>query len=241
MTRLGVDAVKIHASDINNLPFLEHVGQREIPVLLAVGGATDQEIARAIELLSCCRKPLILMHGYQDGPTAVGDTHFAKIGALKDLYDLPVGYSDHVAGSVGEGVDKPNSLALTFPFFAIGAGACVIEKHVMLDRTKAWEDFESALTVTEMRDFVFLIRETERSMGSKSAEPNLAEVAYRRAIKTVISKRNIDVGDILTQDDLDYKRVNEADGNLKDPSLIIGRRASTSISKDQAITLRMLS
>ena len=42
-----------------------------------------------------------------------------------------------------------NEMAFYFPLIAIGAGAKLIEKHIVLDRTKAWEDYESAITANE--------------------------------------------------------------------------------------------
>ena len=52
------------------------MGDTSIPVLLAIGGATSKEIKNAINLLNLNKKQITLMHGYQDGPTKIIDTHF---------------------------------------------------------------------------------------------------------------------------------------------------------------------
>ncbi len=52
MLNYGIDGIKIHVSDINNVPFLEYVGSHSIPILLSIGGASTYEIERAITLLT---------------------------------------------------------------------------------------------------------------------------------------------------------------------------------------------
>jgi N,N'-diacetyllegionaminate synthase len=240
MIRLGIDGVKIQVSDINNEPFLAYVGSFSIPVLLAIGGASSSEIGKAIQLLSSKEKHLTLMHGYQDGPTKVSDTHFNKIKAIAQQYNLPVGYSDHVAGSVGDDNKVLNPLAMSFPLLAIGAGATLIEKHVMLDREKVWEDFESALSVDEFSDFVALIRQVETSLGSKSVERNETEIAYRRAIKAIVARTDLKVGTALSINDLAFKRPKPTQDAIKNTELVIGRKLKFDVKADEAITPDML-
>ena len=240
MIRLGIDGIKIHVSDINNEPFLDYVGSFSIPVLLAIGGASSSEIEKAIQLLSSKEKHLTLMHGYQDGPTKVSDTHFNKIKAIAQQYNLPVGYSDHVAGSLGDDNKVLNPLAMSFPFLAIGAGATLIEKHVMLDREKVWEDFESALSVDEFSDFVALIRQVETSLGSKSVERNKTEMAYRRAIKAIVARTDLKAGTALSINELAFKRPKPTQDAIKNTELVIGYKLKFDVSADEAITPSML-
>lgn len=240
MMRLGIDGVKIHVSDINNEPFLAYVGSFSIPVLLAIGGASSSEIERAIQLLSSKEKHLTLMHGYQDGPTKVSDTHFNKIKALAQEYKLPVGYSDHVAGSLSDDNKILNPLAMTFPFVAIGAGATLIEKHVMLDREKVWEDFESALSVDEFGDFVALIKQVETSLGSSSVERNATEIAYRRAIKSVVASTDLKKGTVLRINNLAFQRPKPTDDAIKNLELVIGYKLKCDVKAGDAITPALL-
>ena len=190
--------------------------------------------------MSLKEKHLTLMHGYQDGPTKASDTHFNKIKAIAQQYNLPVGYSDHVAGSIGDDNKVLNPLAMSFPFLAIGAGATLIEKHVMLDREKVWEDFESALSVDEFGDFVALIRQVESSLGSKSIERNGTEMAYRRAIKAIVARTDLKAGTALSINELAFKRPKPTQDAIKNTELVIGYKLKFDVSADEAITPSML-
>ena len=42
-------------------------------------------------------------------------------------------------------IDGDDPMPVAFPLAAIGAGATMIEKHLTLDRSQRWEDYESAI------------------------------------------------------------------------------------------------
>ena len=236
MMEYGIDAVKIHASDLTNEPFLKYIGNYNIPVLLAVGGGKENEIKKAISLLNKKNKEIVLMHGYQKGPTPISDTHFFKIPSLMEKFSLPVGYSDHIAGFKNSDYSIVNDIAIHFPLISIGAGARLIEKHVILDRSKKWEDYESALTTAEFIDFVKLVRETQNSMGSKSISCNETEENYRVAIKSIVAKKEIESGVILTEDHIVFKRVNQNINSIKNINDVIGYKTKKSIKINDPIT-----
>ena len=240
MMDLGIDGIKIHVSDINNEPFLRYVGDTSIPVLLAIGGATSKEIENAINLLNLNKKQITLMHGYQDGPTKIIDTHFNKIRAIAEKYDLLVGYSDHISGSIAADNKYLNPMAIPFPLVAIGAGATLIEKHVILDREMVCEDFESALSVAEFSEFVSIIRQIDPALGNITTERNETELAYRRAIKTVVAKSDLKSGDIICMDNISFKRPKTTNDPIKNPEILIGRELKFDVKANEAITLNLL-
>ena len=237
MIQYDIDAVKLHASDITNEPLLKYVGKHDIPILLAIGGANRNEIKKAIALLNN-NKEIILMHGYQKGPTPINDTHFNKISALIDEYSLPVGYSDHIAGFEENADYKTlNDLAYYFPFISVGSGVRLIEKHTILNRDKQWEDYESALTTKEFSVFVELIRKIENSTGLKTLDCNETEKSYRRAIKSIVAKKDIKKGTVIKEDLITFKRVNQKIKSIKNINDVIGFQTNKNIIKNEAITL----
>jgi len=176
------------------------------------------------------------MHGYQKGPTPISDTHFFKIPSLMEKYNLPVGYSDHIAGFKNSDYSILNDLALHFPLISIGAGARLIEKHVILDRSKKWEDYESALTTAEFLDFVKIVREIQSSMGSKSIICNETEENYRGGRKSIVAKKEIESGVILTEDHITFKRVNQNINSIININDVIGYKTKISIKINDPIT-----
>ena len=231
---LGIDAIKIHISDLANLPFLRLAGKKNIPVLLAIGGAQEDEIRTAIAALTESGAPeIVLLHGYQLGPTSVGDTHFHKIAHTIKKFNLPVGYSDHVAGCVDDKIANKNPLAVPFPLIALGEGARLIEKHIILDRTKAWEDYESALSGDEFPEFVNLIRSCAPALGAESFESIEPERAYKnRAIKALVAAKDLSKGTKITEEHLAFKRVSDITKRIYDTKLVVGRTLTADLKKD---------
>jgi len=234
---VGIDGFKIHAADVNNLALLRQVGTTDLPILLSAGGSTEEEIGTAVEVLQeSGNSEIILMHGYQLGPTPLEDTHILKMSALADVFGLPVGYSDHISGCVDSDISQMNPLALTVPLVALGAGAKVIEKHVILDRTRLWEDHESALTPDEFVSLVSLVRAFEASLGARSLVPNVAEGVYRKtAKKNIVAARELAAGTILEEGDITFKRIGKPDDGIMSASKIIGKTLCRSLRYDDVI------
>ncbi|MBZ0156312.1 MAG: N-acetylneuraminate synthase family protein [Alphaproteobacteria bacterium] len=200
MLSLGIDAVKIHSTDIANPRMLQALKGKGLPVLLSTGGSTPEEIGRALALLSPAEA--VLMHGFQGFPTGIDDLHLRRMTTLKERYRLPVGLQDHVAG------DSP--LCPLIPFIAMGMGAAVVEKHITLDRSKKGIDYYSSLNPGEFRDMVSRIREAERAMGSNSMSMGENERTYRKRMKKfIVASKDLEKGKPVPPAALDFKRVGE--------------------------------
>ncbi|RJR40141.1 MAG: hypothetical protein C4576_20345 [Desulfobacteraceae bacterium] len=242
MFDLGADALKIHASDLSNIPLLEYVGGTGLPILLSVGGAFESEIYEAVTSL---RKggamELILLHGYQACPTEIQDTHLGKLKSLKDTFRLPVGYSDHIAGCVNGDFRKVNELAFYLPLVALGEGAQLIEKHIMLDRSKAWEDHESALSADEFERFVTLLRTFECSRGKYDLNLNPTEETYRNgARKCIVAAEHIARNSILTAGQVAFKRIKNPEEGITSLQQVVGKHVLSDLAPDDPITRSIL-
>ena len=186
-------------------------------------------------------REIILMHGYQKGPTPISDTHFFKIESLKKEYNLPIGYSDHISGYGNSNFKELSEMAMYFPIISLGAGAQLIEKHVMLDRKKQWEDHESALSVREFKSFVNIIRKVQTSLGKKSLECNQTEIEYRKAaVKSIVAKRDIAIDTTITINDINFKRVNQNIDSLDELNYVLGNKSKVNILRDEAISINKL-
>jgi N,N'-diacetyllegionaminate synthase len=242
MIDLCVDAFKIHASDLSNIPLLKYIGKIKIPVLLSMGGGYKSEIEEAIRTIQeNGTTELILLHGYQACPTEIKDTHIEKMKYIGEVYKLPVGYSDHIAGCVNGDFRNINELAYYLPLLALGAGAKLIEKHIMLDRSKAWEDYESALSTDEFDRFVKLIRTFECSMGEKNLMCNVTEEIYRKgAKKCLVASGKIAVETILTEDKVAFKRIQNPEEGITNLNEVLGKVVLSNLKPDDPILKAIL-
>lgn len=139
---LEVDAFKLHAADIDNAPLIETVAAKKKPILLGIGGHKRVEIYRSVKKIRLLSPDtlIVLMPGHQLFPTPVSEHSLDEIRWFSKAYadmGVAVGCADHIDG------DDP--MAVAFPIAAIGAGATMIEKHLTIDRSQRWEDYNSAL------------------------------------------------------------------------------------------------
>lgn len=169
MEWLNVDGYKITTSDMDNIPLIKMVASFGKPVILSTGGTTHRELKDAVNV--CNQDYTTLMHGFQGFPTKLEDCGLNRIGFIKELYGLPVGYADHIKGDT--------EFAGILPLIAIGAGATVIEKHITLNRVLQGVDYISSLNPWEFTEMVRNIREIEKAMNGQVGSFSEAEKQYR--------------------------------------------------------------
>ncbi|MBI5331969.1 MAG: N-acetylneuraminate synthase family protein [Candidatus Aenigmarchaeota archaeon] len=247
---LGVAGYKIHSTDLSNPSMLEKIAKKGTPILLATGGTTLDEIGNAIKIIkkhhgkiansdelnkiSIAKSSnedldIILVHGYQNFPTRVDDSHLAMIRFYKEEFGLIVGYHDHV--------DADSAIALILPVMAIGAGAVLIDKHITYDRSKKGIDHESSLNPDEFKQMVLLIRECEKSIGNIRKEMSDDEIGYRRKFKkNIVVRTSIRKGQIIKTNNIAFKR-SEPGLSPMDAIKIVGNRAKRDMEKDHVIRL----
>ena len=134
-------------TDDNLLRYTRAVGK---PILLSTGMSTTEQIDHAIEVLG--KKDLILLHACSTYPAYYEELNLRVIDTLIDSYGVPVGYSGHETG-------LPSSVA------ARVMGACVIERHITLDRSMWGTDHAASLEPNGITRLVRDIRLIEKSMG----------------------------------------------------------------------------
>jgi N,N'-diacetyllegionaminate synthase len=200
----GVDAYKIHSEDLLNTRFIEDVVKEKKVTMLGVGGAHRSEIRLLINHLSSIANldHLILMTGVQVFPTPLEIHSLNEVQSYVTNYpDLKIGFADHLDGE--------NKDATTLPLMALAAGASVIEKHITIDRTQKWEDFESALDKETFKSFTEQVKRLSpllRKQGEMTAE----EKQYRYKFKkTAISNKVIEKGSVIKSSDIDYIKNDE--------------------------------
>ena len=155
-----IDGLKIHSSDLINKNLLELVSNKKnLEIFLSTGGSTINEINYAVLILKKNKIKPVLMHGYQNYPTAIEDTNLNRINYFKKIFkhSCKYGYQDHIAGD-----DEMN---FVIPFVSISFGLDYIEKHVTLNRSEKGVDYYSSIEPKELRDFINKIKIIKSSFG----------------------------------------------------------------------------
>jgi len=198
--RHDLAAYKIHSTDIENPEFIRAVAATGKPLLLATGGSGLGSVEAAIEVARTeGNRELMLLHGVQNFPTRIEDSHLRFIATLKSTFGLPVGFLDHVDGG--------SAMAVALPALAVAFGADLVEKHITLDRTAKGFDYESALEKQTFASMVELIRESEKAFGSPKLLSGASASRYHRLMRrAILSRVELKKGYPVTRDKVAFLR-----------------------------------
>ncbi len=218
---LGMRAIKVSSCDLNNLPFLETVASKGLPVLLSTGMSTQEEVDRAVDLISA-KCPLVIMQCTTNYPSSFSTLNLRVIQTYDERYGIPVGLSDHSPGYVAA-------------VAAVALGANLVEKHFTLDHDLLGPDHRASLDPLELREMIAAVRNTEKVLGDGIKRPcdeegEIAEVARRSLVTSAPLRR----GMVVTSGMLEVKRPGTGipPDRLDD---VIGRKIRRDMGADEVL------
>ena len=121
------------------------------PLILSTGMSTMAQVRHAVDLLGQDR--LVLLHTTSTYPSQVEDLNLRLIQTLKQEFECPIGYSGHEVG-------------LQTTSAAVALGACMVERHLTLDRTMWGSDHAASIEPRGFARLVLDIRTIELALGS---------------------------------------------------------------------------
>lgn len=222
---IGCALWKIPSGEITNYPYLVKIARYGQPIILSTGMSTLEEVECAVEILKNNGSgEVTLLHCTTEYPTPYKDVNLKAMKTLQDYFGCPVGYSDHTLG-------------IEIPIAAVGMGAVVIEKHFTLDRNMEGPDHKASLEPQELKAMVAAIRNLELAMGDGEKRPAQSEMANRVvARKSIIAKRAISKGEILTEENITTKRPGNGLSPMKWHD-VLGTKAIRDFIEDELIEL----
>jgi N-acetylneuraminate synthase len=150
IAQFNVPCFKIASASLTDDNLLRHTRAIGKPVILSTGMSTIKEVDHAVEILG--KQDLILLHACSTYPAYYEELNLKVIDSLLERYGVPVGYSGHETG-------LPSSVA------AAVMGACIMERHITLDRSMWGSDHAASLEPNGITRLVRDIRLIEKSMG----------------------------------------------------------------------------
>jgi len=177
--QLDVDGFKIHSEDLLNSHFIAQIASEKKTMMIGVGGAHRIEIYNLLSFLKekDLLNNMILMTGVQTFPTPIEAHSLEEVSDLATKYasfGVKIGFSDHISGDLPE--------AKVIPCMALAKGAVILEKHITIDRTDEWEDYQSALGKSDFKEFMGLVQNLAPLLKSIDSL-NSYEIQYRKTFK----------------------------------------------------------
>lgn len=196
LEKLNVPFYKVASMDINNFRLLEHIANKNKPVVISTGMATLAEIDAAIKTIEACDNyDIILLHCVSIYPPKVEDIHLNNITMLQNMYPkYPIGFSDHTLGTA-------------VPLASVALGAAVIEKHFTTDKNLPGWDHEISADPEELRIIVEQGKMLSKAMGNYFRTVSDDEKAKMHKFRrSIVINKDLKAGDVIKDSDLAFKR-----------------------------------
>ncbi len=189
---LHVPLYKVGSPDFTNNELLEYIARTKKPMILSTGMNEQAEIDAGVAFVRTLGIPFALLHCNSTYPAPFDEINLRFMERLQQ-YGVPVGYSGHergIAVSIG----------------AVARGACIIERHITVDKSLEGPDHKASLLPEEFKAMISGIREVEQAIGEPVKRLSRGEIMNREILaKSIVAATFIADGTTITRDMLTTK------------------------------------
>jgi len=150
MEKFETPAYKIPSASLTDQDLMRHVRKTGKPMIISTGMSTIEQIHAAVGVVGL--ENLVIMHCTSTYPCEPEELNLRMIETLRRTFPIPIGYSGHEVGLVPSAV-------------AVALGACMVERHLTLDRAMWGSDQAASVEPGGFEKLVKYIRVSETSLG----------------------------------------------------------------------------
>ncbi|HMB24893.1 MAG: N-acetylneuraminate synthase family protein [Chloroflexota bacterium] len=151
MEKFDTPAYKIPSASLTDFNLIRKARATGKPVILSTGMSTMEQIHKGVQAAG--EKDLVLMHCTSTYPCEPEELNLKMVETLRrEFPNMPVGYSGHEVGLVPSAV-------------AVALGACMVERHLTLDRAMWGSDQAASVEPGGFERLVKYIRVSEAALG----------------------------------------------------------------------------
>ena len=221
---LGNPIYKIASFEIADVDLIAYAARKGKPMVISTGIATEEDIRLAVDTCrSAGNNDITLLKCTSSYPAPIEEANLCMIADLANRFKVKVGLSDHTLGSIA---------GIT----AVSLGACMIEKHFILDRSIGGPDAFFSMNELEFSQMVKDIRTVESAIGQVNYEPTDKMKAGRAFSRSLYVAENMKKGEVITE--INVRSVRPGYGlHPKYLPEILGKKVNRDIEKGTRFTL----
>jgi len=195
LQKLDVPLIKMASGELTNHPLLAHVARFGKPLVVSTGMANLNEVEAAMQIIAANgAPPVALLHCVSQYPAQPSGSNLLAMQTMSQTFKVPIGFSDHSVGC---------EVALA----AVALGACIIEKHLTLDRELPGPDHHASMEPDEFKAMITSIRLAETTLGDGMKCPTAGELAVASVSrKSLVASKPIAAGELLSEDNIAVRR-----------------------------------
>jgi N-acetylneuraminate synthase len=137
---------------------------------ISTGMSTSADIDTAMEIFREANCPVTLFHCVSTYPCNDEDCNINMVQTLRDVYNVPVGYSGHEQGTL------PSILA-------VAKGAAALERHITLDKTMYGSDQSASIEEDLLTTLVRETRLVAATLGTGEKEFLQEEIPVAKKLR----------------------------------------------------------
>lgn len=161
---------KIPSASLTDTSLLKHIRKTGRPMIISTGMSTMDQIKKAVNAIG--EENLGIMHATSTYPCDPHELNLRMIETLRNTFSCPIGYSGHEVGLVTSAV-------------AVGLGACMVERHITLDRALWGSDQSASVEPGGFEKLVKYIRVTEQAVGDGVKKVYDSELSSLKKLRRV--------------------------------------------------------
>jgi N-acetylneuraminate synthase len=175
LEQFDLPAFKIPSASITDHNLLRYTRKTGHPLIISTGMSTMKQIREAVKVAGT--EDLVITHCTSTYPCEPEELNLRMIQTLRNEFPCPIGYSGHEVGLVP-------------PQVAVALGACMIERHLTLDRAMWGSDQAASVEPIGFERLVKYVRTAEASLGDGVKRVYESELASLKKLRRVVSEES---------------------------------------------------
>lgn len=231
IAKIKVPLIKISSGLSTNIPLIEEVARKKLPMIISTGMTYEKEIEESVKAaLKFGNKGLGILKCTSIYPAPDNSINLKSMIKIKEKFNFPTGFSDHT-------IDDLAACS------AVALGASIIEKHFTLDNKLSGADHKISMEPKNFKNMCLKIQRILALLGNEKIKPNLYEEKIKNKFQRfIVAKKKIYKNEKITKDNIVFKRCSTKKVGIKPKYFgkIVGKKIKKDVQADQPIKKNLI-
>ena len=217
LVKFNVPAFKIGSGECNNYPLVKYIASFGKPMIVSTGMNTIDSIKETAKILNEYRVDYAFLHTTNLYPTP---PELVRLGAMQEMMSsfpgIEIGLSDHTTSNHA-------------CYAAVGLGANILERHFTDSMDRPGPDVINSMDPKALNELINGVKLISKMRGGQKKPAKEEEVTIDFAFASVVSTKDIHIGESLSAENIWLKRPSGGDFGPSDYENLFGAIAKNDI------------